>query len=683
VLVLGAFIFSFSRAPAQDAGAPTPPPHLLTTARELRALTAEQAKAPYPVHLRATVTLAEPGGTAFLRDETGATFTRAGSKFRVRSGQRIEVEGDTFPGLYLSGIVPKKITVLSEGEPPIPLALNFEQLASGQFHYDWVEVRGIVRSVTETPDYILLKLALGNGALDVYPMDLKEKLPVPLVDAEVRVVGIAAGFINDRRQLVAPHLRIRSLADVTVLEPALADPSTLPVTPAAELLRFAPGGRAGHRVQVRGTVMHQDVGRAVFLRDASQGLRVRTTSSEIFAPGEVVTALGFPTMGTFSAELDDATLQHTGETADLLPVPATMKDLLSGKRDADLVQVEASVRDVVREADRLTIILESGETVFPALLHPCPADTEAPAKGAVVRVRGVCRVAGTTQPARSYSTQARSFELLLHSPTADIDILQSPPWWTAQRLAIAASILLALALLALTWVALLRRQVRRQMALIREQVETVAVADERQRIAREFHDTLEQELVGVSLRLDAATTRAAEPKLRDLLTATRRLVHQLQTGARSFVWNLRDTSLAGQPLAAAISAALTNLTAGRQLEVRTLGEPRRLPETIGHELLRVAQEATTNAIKHGQAQQLTITLDYAGDSVRLTVQDDGAGFDPAAPVPAGHFGLIGMRERVQKLGGEFALRSTPSGGTTVEIKVPLEPRSSAGPDRAV
>src|SRR5262249_19634442 len=154
---------------------------------------------------------------------------------------------------------------------------------------------------------------------------------------------------------------------------------------------------------------------------------------------------------------------------------------------------------------------------------------------------------------------------------------------------------LALALLAFVWIALLRRQVRQQTTQIRTQVEAVAIADERQRIAREFHDTLEQELVGLTLRLDAAATRADQPQLRDLLDATRRLVQQLQTGARSFVWNLRHAALATQPLASAIATAISTAAAGRQVEIATTGEARRLPESIGHELLRVAQEATSNA----------------------------------------------------------------------------------------
>lgn len=651
---------------------------MLTTARELRALSPEEASRPHPVRLTATVTLVEPQRTIFLRDETGATFMRWRNDLpEFKSGQRIEVEGETFPGLYLTGIVPKRVTILSDSEPPAPLPLNLEQLASGQFHYEWVEVRGIVRSATPAEGYSVLKLALGDGAIDVYPIIDDPEPADHLVDAAVRVTGLAAGFINDRRQLVAPHLRVRSFADISVLEPAPSEPFVIAATPAAELLRFAPGGRAGHRLKVRGVVMHHEPGAAIYLRDEAQGLRVRTSIDETFSAGEVVEALGFPVMGKLSAELEDAVVQRTGERAEIAAVPVSAKDLLSGRLDADLVRIEAEVRDVVREADRLTLALQSEGAVFLAIARPLPGEESIPPIGAHVRLTGVCRVVETAQPARSLNSRARTFELLLRSPVSDIEVLRRPSWWTAERLAIAASALLALALLALAWAALLRRQVARQTALIRSQVEAVAVADERQRIAREFHDTLEQELVGVSLRLDAAATRAEDDKLRELLTGTHRLVQQLQAGARSFVWNLRDTIEATQPLGSAISAAVASLTTGRQVEVRTVGEAARLPGVIRHELLRVAQEATTNAVKHGGAQHIAITIEFSGGSARLRIHDDGAGCDPEAPVPPGHFGLLGMRERVQKLGGTFAFRSAPGTGTTVEVTVPLLPSSSS------
>jgi signal transduction histidine kinase len=619
--------------------------------------------------LRAVITLVEPERTVFLRDDTGASFIRWSKNLpALRAGEHIEVEGESYPGLYLAGIVGRKVTILSEGDPPTPRPVTYEQLASGQFHYEWVEVQGVVRSITPSEKYSVLKLALGNGSLDVYPVTDEPAADDHLVDAVVRVAGIAAGYINERRQLVAPHLRVRSLSEVTVLEPAPADPFAIGVTPSAELLRFAPNGRAGHRVKVCGVVTHQEPGAAIYLHDDAQGLRVRTNASDPFVPGEIVEALGFPSMGILSAELDDAVLRRTGENARVPATTAAVKDLAAGKFDADLVQVEADVRDVVREPDQLRLAVQAGGTVFPAVVRPSPAEADIPAAGAHVRLTGVCRVIEATQPARSFSTRARTFELLLRNAPDGVAILRRPSWWTTQRLAIAAATLLGLAALAFAWAAMLRRQT----ALIRTQVEAATIADERQRIAREFHDTLEQELVGVSLHLAAATTRASDSKLHDLLTGTERLVQQLQTGARSFVWNLRDSSLTTQPLAEAIRTAVATTTAGRQLDIRTLGEPRRLPELIGHELLRVAQEATTNAAKHGHAQHIAIQLDYTvAACMRLVIEDNGAGFDPNSPVPAGHFGLIGIRERVAKLGGDVRLRSSPGQGTAVEVTVPL------------
>ena len=653
---------------AEDALLPT-----LASARELRNLPAAEAARHYPVHLRAVVTLVEPSRTIFLRDDTGAAFIRWSKNLPdLRAGERLEVEGETYPGLYLTGIADHKVTILSEGEPPAPRSVNYEQLASGQFHYDWVEVSGIVRSITPAEKYSVLKLALGNGTLDVYPVTDESTTDEHLVDAVVRVTGIAAGYINDRRQLVAPHLRVRSLADVTVLEPASDDPFAIETTPAVELLRFAPNGRAGHRVKVRGVITQQEPGSAVYLRDGVQGLRVHTTTSEIFADGDIVEALGFPAMGTLSAELDDAMLRRTGETTMISPIPAAIKDLTAGRYDANYVDVEADVRDVVREPDRLRITVQAGDIVFQGVIHASAIETEIPATGAHVHLRGIYRVIEATQPTRSFSTRARAFELLLSDSPFAISIVRRPPWWTTQRLAIAASTLLGLAVLAFAWAALLRRQVRRQTALIRAQVEAVTIADERQRIAREFHDTLEQELVGVSLRLDAAATRAEESRLHELLTSTQRLVQQLQAGARSFVWNLRDSSLATQPLADTIRAAVANVAAGRKLEIQTSGAVRRLPELIGHELLRVAQEATANAVKHGNAQRIAILLDFTiADRMRLAIEDDGAGFDSTAPVPPGHFGLIGIRERVEKLGGDLHIRSEAGQGTTVEVTVPV------------
>ena len=650
-----------------------PPLPTLTTARELRALPPTEAARHYPVRLEAVTTLVEAPRTVFLRDDTGASFIRWSKEVpALRAGQRILVEGETYPGLYLTGIAAKTVTVLGDELVPPAFSLNYEQLVSGQFHYDRVKMRGIVRAATSTQECLMLKLAAGDGTIDLYVLSGELPAAEAMIDARVSVAGVAAGFINERRQLVAPQLRVNSLDDLTILDPAPPDPFAIAAIPVAELLRFAPDGRAGHRVKVRGVVMRQEPGAAMWLRDDAQGLRVRTASTETVTPGEIVEALGFPAMGKLNAELEDAVVRRTGETSALLPVPVTAKDLLTGRHDADLVQIEADVRDALRDGDRLTLTLQAGETIFPAYLRPCAADTDVPAAGARVRLTGVCRIAETTQSGRGFSAKARTFDILLRSATDDIVILQRPPWWTTPRLSLAAGTLLGLLLLAFAWVASLRRRVAIQTAIIREKVTAEGAAGERERIAREFHDTLEQELVGLALRLDAASSKVTEPKPRGLLEDARRLVQNIQSEVRGIVRNLRARVLDDASLPTAIASAVASLGHERAIEVHTEGEPRRLPGLTEHELLRIAQEAATNAVKHGQAQHIEIALAFAPEEVRLRVTDDGRGFDVESEgAKPGHFGLIGIRERVQKLGGRFELRSQPGAGATLEATVPL------------
>jgi len=205
-------------------------------------------------------------------------------------------------------------------------------------------------------------------------------------------------------------------------------------------------------------------------------------------------------------------------------------------------------------------------------------------------------------------------------------------------------------------------------------VKAEAALEERQRIAREFHDTLEQELVGLALRLDAAVPKVHDEKPRELLEGARRLVQQLQAGARGFLWNLRDRTFEGATLAEAIAHATADQQSGHSVNIRTTGTPRRLPGVVEHELLRIAQEAVSNAVKHGQASVISLLLEYAPAHLRFTIADNGCGFDPVRDgVKPGHFGLIGMRERVKKLGGEFGLRSQRDEGATIEITVPAPP----------
>jgi signal transduction histidine kinase len=656
-------------AVAQDG-----PRQMLTTAAQLRALPAEEAALKYPVRLRAVVTLVAPERSIFLRDETGPTFIAARSPVpSLVPGQVVEVEGVSFPGLYVTGVTAERVTVVGTAPLPEPIPATFAQLASGRLNYDWVEVRGVVRAFAAGEDgAAVLTLAMGDGRLEIHANAAAPDEGAPLVDAAVRVRGLAAGFINDRRQLVAPQMRIADFAAVTIEEAGPDDPWALAPVPAAHLLRFQPVGAPGRRVKVRGVVTHHVAGRALFLRDGGIGLFVETAQAEPVAAGAVVEALGFPEMGRYSALLRDAVFRVVGTTAAPEPVPVTAKALVDGAHDADLVRVEAELLEVLRSTEAVVLLLRTGETALQARLAPGnrrSQDLTALRPGSRLRIDGVARVEHADFQVTGFRTRARSIELLLRHAD-DVEVLHASPWWTARRLTIAAASLLLLVVAAFAWVAMLQRRVRAQTAVIGEKLKTEAALEERQRIAREFHDTLEQELVGLALRLDAAAPKVSDAKPRELLDGARRLVTRIQDEARGFLWNLRDRTLASASLREAIALNVASPEAAPAIVVREEGEPRRLPGRLEHELLRLAQEATSNAVRHAAAQHITITLGYAPDAVTLTIADDGRGFDPAREgAKPGHFGLTGMQERVKRLGGELVLRSTPGRGAIAEVRL--------------
>ena len=211
----------------------------------------------------------------------------------------------------------------------------------------------------------------------------------------------------------------------------------------------------------------------------------------------------------------------------------------------------------------------------------------------------------------------------------------------------------------------------------KSKIQFAAVLAERNRLAGELHDTLEQTLTGVSLQVEAvarhwAGTPEAAPKHLEL---ARTLIRQGQAEVRRSVWDLRSQMLEADDLPSAFAAIGKRMTDGTpvRIEVEVRGTAQRLPEIIENQLFRIGQEAITNALKHARPGRILIVLSYQTDSLGLTVSDDGCGFQSNGPMSAGqgHFGLVGMRERAKRLGGKLAVESAPGQGTRVVVQVPV------------
>jgi signal transduction histidine kinase len=212
------------------------------------------------------------------------------------------------------------------------------------------------------------------------------------------------------------------------------------------------------------------------------------------------------------------------------------------------------------------------------------------------------------------------------------------------------------------------RQIRYRFAL---------VLDERARLAREIHDTLAQGFVGISSQLDAVAMCLPDETapVRKYLDMARKMARHSLTEARRSVMDLRASALEGRDLAAALESSARQWTAGSgvDVDVDVSGPRADLSEEAEQQLLRIAQEAMTNVLKHAAASKMWVQLRIEARRLFLRIVDNGRGFEQqdAFSSQGGHFGLIGMRERAERLGGELRLASQPGGGTEVEVKVPL------------
>jgi len=225
------------------------------------------------------------------------------------------------------------------------------------------------------------------------------------------------------------------------------------------------------------------------------------------------------------------------------------------------------------------------------------------------------------------------------------------------------------------------------------QAREAGVGDERQRMAREIHDTLAQGLMGIITQLEAAQQTANDAERERRMDNAKRLARDSLAEARRSVQALRPQALENSRLPEALADEVARWSATSSVagEVKTTGEARALHPEVEVTLLRVAQEALANVAKHAGASRAGVTLSYMEDVVSLDVRDDGVGFVPpdgspsngsapngSAPngsAPNGHpagggFGLISMRQRVSRLAGQLEIESEPGGGTAVSASLP-------------
>jgi ligand-binding sensor domain-containing protein/signal transduction histidine kinase len=257
-----------------------------------------------------------------------------------------------------------------------------------------------------------------------------------------------------------------------------------------------------------------------------------------------------------------------------------------------------------------------------------------------------------------------------------LDIVLVPPFYRTPIFTII--LILATILLILFFV---------RIRLWQQRLRFAAVVDERERIARDMHDTLEQSLVASRLQLDAAEAGMGRPGLAEKhIGRARELVDRSMREAKASIWALRAGLSDEADLRAALSAIMGQALSGTRVQFH-LGcdrEPYRLEPEAERQMVRIAQEAVTNALKHGAPKSINIELRFTPTRVEMSIQDDGTGFDAGddgvspAGKPGAHYGLRGMHERAQTLAGTMQIHSRPLQGTVVTVSVPATWRRGSG-----
>ncbi len=617
----------------------------------------------------------------YIQDSSGGLLVTQAKGPGPKVAERVRVTGMLARGDFAPLIGQAEYQSLGPGALPESVRASGGGLLNGSFNGERVETDGWIRSA-EMVDATTMVGLLDSGAsrISFRIPNVKSLKPEKLIAAKAWVRGIASP-VRSRgtiRQLVEVQVLANGEEDLRWEQREATSPWNLPHTPLRNAFQYHPGQTRGERLHVRGKVVMVADGIA-WLHDGDAGLAMRGADAAKVRAGDRIEAVGFRDLEDFLPVLSDVVIRpDNGPEILLRPEQIHASSLRKGLHHGDLVTVTGHLLDRIDaplgSADPLVVLaLQSDSGIFTAEL-----DARSSGLLAHLETGSLLRVTGISSVQTDMTGEATGFKMLVPD-AASIAVAEAAPYFTPRRLLILLSVTLAILLAAALWAYFLTQ---RNLSLRAEMREKVAVSTERSRLARDLHDTLEQGLTAIHLQLHGIgpSHEEASGETQERVGAARRLVQQCHSEIRRSIWNLRSEALEHFDLGDALHRAAQSLFLGSRTRVefhQQKGETK-IPQLIGDNVLRIGQEAITNALKHADASVLRIDLTTTSDCISLAVSDDGNGFSPttAPDGRTGHFGLIGMRERTERIGGKLDITSQPGEGTSIRIEAPLTSPSS-------
>ena len=426
----------------------------LTSIAAVRHLSAAEAAKGLPVDVTGVVTYSNAAeNDLFIEEGNGWIYVQPDKRYySIAQGSRVEVKGTTGAS-YSTQIVATSIQEIGNAPLPQPAFLSYQEAVKRENDCRYVTLQGIVRAAsyqtTAGSSLYLLRMEDGDKMVDAVMPDYPEFSPSRLLDATVRVTGALGGTFdvtNDR--ILGLRLNVNRSSAIRVVHAGDEGTAAQEPMPLAELLKSNEVLRDRHRVFTSGVVTLYDPGEKLVVQDGDSSLLVETRQTDPVSIGRRVEVTGFATAVDGVAGLDSGQFSIVPGGTAVTPHAITFADAMTGLYDDKLVSIEGEVISQTRENHLDTIILRSGNRVFPVLFRKPASDVDPfPAYpwGTRIRATGVCVV-----HVRGFWGAVESIQVQVRSPQ-DIAVVAKASWWTLKHLFLVTSSMLGFALLALAW----------------------------------------------------------------------------------------------------------------------------------------------------------------------------------------------------------------------------------------
>ena len=609
----------------------------------------------------------------------------------IHSCDVVEITGRIDPLGFVPGVRAYSFKFLGKKDLPRPPRRRLVDFDWGRLDNSRTTVAAMVIDVeacnyTSSDGIPRVRLLLGtpDGFFAAYAPGTEETWR-KRVDCFVELVGVAMSFFDFRGEFRGLRLEVDISPDsVRMLETVSRDPFSLPVTPLSETSNTHGKPPLSHRIHVRGVVTYCG-SKGLWIDDGTGNLRVDAKGGASFLPGDGVDAAGFLfTVG--EAPVLNSSIVRKSSAA----LPAVMPVAMESNKqigfvgshwfenyDGRLVKARGKLVGVVSSPEGSTASVAFGLGAIEAKLDGALPENmlEAAALRPQVEVTGVFVLETERGMPRGFLPEATGGRLLLRS--ADDIVVVADAAFRQARLAARLQRLSAWVLVVLSPV--FAFTLWRLAGLRRQKKFLDAMGAERKRMAGDLHDTVEQHLVGVGIVLENAVATSAEPVPEKVVSAVELAKRSLQCAKeelRAAVWNLRSDELFSAPPRVVLArlASRINASGAVKVETRLEGLPDWLDRRALADIVLIVQEAVTNAVKHGKAKNVVISVRPcadAGKAFALSVANDGLPFDAenASGAAEGHFGISGMRERAERR--DMSVSWSHDGDwTTVVLEVP-------------